>query len=390
MEEVSRWTPFSDEGVSGALLGVAAGLDLICHQAACLPVTKSAISDCGLKLPDSVLPYTTRGEYLDHMAACISTGKTAVTTFPTPDGLFDDSAYLVAPRIQCWLNQRGSLPALVPAENVPPRRLVEGAGLIDSALKSLRLPAVVKAADSAGTSGGAGVAIARAARHRKRARHRFADCSAIIIEDFIPARTNICVQVAVLPDASVQLIGASAQICSPGGLYLGSVAGPDIRQPSGSSALALTIAARAAALGFRGIAGFDILENADGQLFAIDLNFRPNGSTPLLLVLAGCGGARGFAHARFVLCTSADRLDQVLSRLGADFSAGWLVLTGAFDDKSAPARLRLVVLGESPQQLTLRLRQLERKGLCILAPRRTPLVKVRDWVTALYRDRVTP
>lgn len=390
MEEVSRWTPFSDEGVSGALLGVAEGLDLICHRAACLPVTKAAISDCGLKLPDTVLPYTTRSEYLDHMAACISTGKKAVTTFPTPDGLFDDVAYLVAPSLQRWLNQRGSLPALVPAENVPPRRLVEGAGQIDSALKSLRLPAVVKAADSAGTSGGAGVAIARAARHRQRARRRFADCSAIVIEDFIPARTNICIQVAVLPDASVQLIGASAQICSPGGLYMGSLAGPDIKPTSGSAALALTIAARAAALGFRGIAGFDVLETADGRLFAIDLNFRPNGSTPLLLVLAGIGSERGLPHARFVLCTGDDPLDKVLSRLCADFSAGWLVLTGAFDDHSAPPRLRLVVLAESPQQLAIRLRQLERKGLRILAPRSTALAKAREWVRAWYHGSLAP
>lgn len=390
MEEVSRWTPFSDEGVSGALLGVAAGLDVICHQAACLPVTMSAISDCGLKLPDSVLPYTTRGEYLDHMAACISTGQKAVTTFPTPDGLFEDAAYLVAPRIQRWLNQRCSLPALVPADHLPPRRLVEGAEQIDAALKSLRLPAVVKAADSAGASGGAGVAIARAARHRRRALRRFADCSAVVIEDFIPARTNICVQVAVLPDASVQLIGVSAQICSPGGLYMGSLAGPDIKQPSGAADLALTMGARAAALGFRGVAGFDMLETADGRLFAIDLNFRPNGSTPLLLVLSGLGSERGLPHARFVLCTSADRLDKALSRLGADFSAGWLLLTGAFDDQSAPPRLRLVVLAETPQQLALRLRHLERKGLRILAPRRAPLAKARDCVMAWYQRSVAP
>lgn len=387
MEEMSRWTPFSDEGVSGALIAVAGEMAMICHQAACLPATLAAIVGCGLTPAPTILPYSTRAQYLEHMAGCIGAGQRAITTFPTPDGLFADEAFLVAPRLQRWLNDRTSLPDLVPHENLPSRRLVEGAEQIEAALLSLPLPAVVKAADCAGSSGGAGVTIARAARHRRRAHRRFADCAAIIVEEFIPARQNVCVQVAILPDGTLRLVGGSAQICSPGGLYMGSLAGPDIGLPEGSGALALIIAARAAQAGFRGIAGFDILQGPDGRLFVIDLNFRPNGSTPLLSVLARLGPDRGYPFARFMLCTSDDGLEAALSRLGADFSAGWLVLTGAYDDGAVPARLRLVVLAENQHHLALRLRYLERKGLRILAPRRRPWAHVRDRFTALFQRR---
>lgn len=389
MEEMSRWTPFADEGVSGALLGIAKGMDIICHRDACLPVTRSAIADSGLDLPASIQSYTTRAGYLDHMAQAISAGQKAITTFPTPDGLFDDTAFLVAPRLQRWLNHRASLPALVPPENMPPRRLVQGREQIASALQTLSLPAVIKAADDAGSSGGAGVAIARAARHRRRALRRFADCSAIIVEDFIPARANVCVQVAILPDGSSHLIGGSAQICSQGGLYMGSLAGPGIGLPTGSEALALTIAARAAARGYRGIAGFDMLEAPDGRLVVIDLNFRPNGSTPLLLVLARLAPERGLPLARFAVCNSSDRLDKTLPRLAQAFAAGWLVLTGAYDDGIAPARLRLVVLAQDAQHLAQRLWQLERSGLAILAPRRSPLARTRDRIMAWVHGRAT-
>ena len=35
--------------------------------------------------------------------------------------------------------------------------------------------------------------------------------------------------------------------------------------------------------GYFGVIGFDVLENQEGQLYAIDANFRINGSTPLCL-----------------------------------------------------------------------------------------------------------
>ena len=38
------------------------------------------------------------------------------------------------------------------------------------------------------------------------------------------------------------------------------------------------------AQGYYGVAGFDLLEDAQGDIFAIDLNFRQNGSTSMLLL----------------------------------------------------------------------------------------------------------
>lgn len=41
---------------------------------------------------------------------------------------------------------------------------------------------------------------------------------------------------------------------------------------------------RAVEEGFIGVAGFDLLEDADGHVYAIDLNYRQNGSTSMLLL----------------------------------------------------------------------------------------------------------
>ncbi|MGG6293878.1 ATP-grasp domain-containing protein [Leptolyngbya sp. AN02str] len=105
----------------------------------------------------------------------------------------------------------------------------------------------------------------------------------IIISEFVKHEVqNYCVQFYVSKQGAMTLIGVTQQIVSPEGNYLGGI----IDYTYDLSKFYDMIAAMGSAAhqqGYFGVIGFDVLEDRDGQLYAIDANFRINGSTPLCL-----------------------------------------------------------------------------------------------------------
>jgi len=78
-------------------------------------------------------------------------------------------------------------------------------------------------------------------------------------------------------------IGTTSQLVTPEGNYLGGLI--DYRQTDMSKFFEMiaAIGQYAHKQGYFGVIGFDVLEDQDGQFYAIDANFRVNGSTPLCL-----------------------------------------------------------------------------------------------------------
>ena len=105
----------------------------------------------------------------------------------------------------------------------------------------------------------------------------------IVVSQFIPnAVQNYCVQFYVNKVGEITLIGTTSQLVTPEGNYLGGL----IHYANDMSKFFEMIAAigqYAHQQGYFGIIGFDVLEDRDGQLYVIDVNFRVNGSTPLCL-----------------------------------------------------------------------------------------------------------
>jgi len=106
----------------------------------------------------------------------------------------------------------------------------------------------------------------------------------IIVSEFVKnVVQNYCVQFYVNKAGEITLIGATRQLVTPEGNYLGGLI--DYRNTDMSKFFE-TIAAigqYAHQQGYFGVIGFDVLEDRDGQMYAIDTNFRVNGSTPLCL-----------------------------------------------------------------------------------------------------------
>jgi hypothetical protein len=106
----------------------------------------------------------------------------------------------------------------------------------------------------------------------------------IIVSEFVKnVVENYCVQFYVNKAGDITLIGTTRQLVTPEGNYLGGVIHYRETDMSRFFEMIAAIAQYAHQQGYFGFVGFDVLEDKDGQFYAIDANFRVNGSTPLCL-----------------------------------------------------------------------------------------------------------
>jgi hypothetical protein len=106
----------------------------------------------------------------------------------------------------------------------------------------------------------------------------------IIVSEFVKnAVENYCVQFYVSKAGEIRLIGTTNQLVTPEGNYLGGLIHYRETDMSKFFDAIAAIGKYAHEQGYFGVIGFDVLEDTDGQLYAIDANFRVNGSTPLCL-----------------------------------------------------------------------------------------------------------
>lgn len=373
MEEVRASTPLGPaqaEGMSGALMAIAGQLPILVHEAASSAALITAMRDAGIKVPEVIHRYLDREDYLARLELLQDAGGCAWFTFPVPSSMGGRGPEVVTPRCLALLNDRGAASRLVPAVNLPPRRLIEGHDAVAAAMRDLRKGDVVKLADAPASSGGRHVVIVRAGRHARRARANFAKAEAVVIERIVAHTRNLCAQVAVSSDGGVAWLGASDQVTSVGGVYLGNRIGAPI--PESVRELALEIGRRGAAEGFVGVAGFDILVSSQDEPVAVDLNFRPNGSTPLLLLHGELGPARGLPFAELVFVHWNGSSDTGLAALHGAITAGWLLPTALFDPFEAgsargPIVLRLIVMGSEADEVAARVAWLKQVGFALPA-----------------------
>ncbi|MFE1746556.1 carbamoylphosphate synthase large subunit [Coleofasciculus sp. H7-2] len=106
----------------------------------------------------------------------------------------------------------------------------------------------------------------------------------IIVSEFVKNEVqNSCVQFYVSKAGEITLIGTTTQIVTPEGNYLGGLIHYRETDMSKFFEMIAAVGKYAHQQGYFGVIGFDVLEDKDGQLYAIDANFRVNGSTPLCL-----------------------------------------------------------------------------------------------------------
>lgn len=384
LEEMQPGSPFvgqQAEALSGALLAVCGSLPILAHEAASTAPLLDAIAASGLSPPTAVDRFDSRDGYVARVCERMAQGGRAWFTCPVPLGLFPDEPIVVPPSLIADLNLRSAIDRLVPPENRTKRRVIEGRADVAQALAALRPGLVVKDARLPSSSGGTGVWVLRRKRHVTRARTGLAGADRIVIEARVPYTANFCVQCTCAGKNEVAFLGSSMQRTRASGIYLGNRFDPAAQPSSETCALAMTIAAAAAQLGYRGIAGFDILEREDGPPVAIDLNFRPNASTPFLMAFGALGAARGFDMADLIFATSDTPSRVLLARLWPLIHEGWLVVLGLFDPQVAsmpngPTNMRLMVMGRDLNEIQRHRKTLRRAGLALADERLSPVQRI--------------
>ena len=115
-----------------------------------------------------------------------------------------------------------------------------------------------------------------------RIKEATAETNSLIIEQKIEEKANYCVRFAYSESLGIQYLGAATQLTDKYGFYNGNENTTNV--PEHVIEAGRQIMENGVNQGFFGVAGFDLLVDEDDNVYAIDLNFRQNGSTSMLLL----------------------------------------------------------------------------------------------------------
>lgn len=183
----------------------------------------------------------------------------------------------------------------------------------------------------------------------------------IIVSEYIKnVVQNYCVQFYVNKAGDIKLIGTTKQLVTSEGNYLGGII--DYRQTDMNrfSKMIATIGKYAHQQKYFGVIGFDVLEDKDGQMYVIDVNFRVNGSTPLCLqrhtlLERGKEVAKYFSNYRII-----GSLESILLNLKTELDNKELIILSALE-KSEAEQIYTEIYGIISGEKITKIQQIEHK-----------------------------
>lgn len=263
------------EALTGRELSVAGDMPVICHEGAVTPEAIRLLEKTGLRLPSVRYTYRNDREYVSILNKLSLQGKKVIFQYPHPSEDAPDSLYWVDPTIIAYLSDKRSIPALVPAEHVPPRRMVS----LDELLEDTPpMPFILKTGDGRPTSGGCGVLLIEREQQLHEIGEDFGDLSTIIWEEFIDYDRNFGFHYVADQAGQVRFLGKSEQVVNDDNCFRGSWISTNAEPFEQVVKAGLQVMENIAATGYVGVAGFDVLMRGDDFYF-IDLNVRFNASS---------------------------------------------------------------------------------------------------------------
>ncbi|MDZ8223393.1 ATP-grasp domain-containing protein [Nostoc sp. ChiVER01] len=189
----------------------------------------------------------------------------------------------------------------------------------------------------------------------------------IIVSEFVKNEVqNYCVQFYVNKLGEITLIGTTGQLVTPEGNYLGGLIDYRNTDMSKFFEMIANVGQYAHKQGYFGVIGFDVLEDKDGQLYAIDANFRVNGSTPLCLqrnTLMGLGKGVAKYSSDYRM---EGTLDSILATLKPELDRKDLIILSALEKikyGKINTDIYAIVTGENIEEMQHIERKLQNKGL---------------------------
>lgn len=236
----------------------------------------------GIEFTQQTYVFANEAEYAEQLKRWEQEQKTVVFQYMHEADEVDQALYWMDADVFNYLNSKAYINEIVPAEFVPKRLVVKGCDLAKQ-LTSWSLPVVLKPGDDSPTAGGYGVVICYDEQQLADGIQRFEDenTEVVIIEEWLDAEANYCCQYAYSEQLGIQYLGTSIQLTDEYGHYDGNVTVDYV--PTEVIEAGKRIMEYGVDKGFSGVAGFDLILTKQGDIRAIDLNFRQNGSTAMLL-----------------------------------------------------------------------------------------------------------
>lgn len=274
--------PVARAAYSGGALTVAGRMTTICADSVIGPAARRLYQLAGIDSLPPVIAFSDQHDYQSILQRLAREDRQLVFQHVHPPGEVPETLYAVPRHVLADLNDKAQLHKFVPPEFVPQRAIIALEELQEFAGTAHLPPLVLKGGGPMSSGAGASVAIVRGPTDWTEACRRLEIARQIVVEELLDIRDNFCLNFFTQGTSSV-FLGASRQIIDDSGQYLGNWFDPQDRPPATAVAVGHVIMQTAIQLGYRGVAGFDMVVDRHGRILVIDLNFRLNGSTPILM-----------------------------------------------------------------------------------------------------------
>ena len=344
-------------------LAVAGDTPLVCSAGGTDPELVARLRDSGLPVGSDLRVFGTEAEFEHRVREVVAEGLSVSTEYPQPTALCPDGSALKTGALVGHLNNKASIATLVSPEFQARRVVVPRSGLSAAAPEGTSW--VLKAATDHAHGGSLDVYLHRAGRRITPPAFTKV-LTEFVVEEYLTLVRNWGVQLYVGPDGVARLLAVTEQRVDGGGVYAGGKFGAVTPLPTALLAECVTIAQRAADLGYRGMCSLDCARAADDRLVVLDLNFRiTSGSLPLLALRSIRPDALD-QPAESVKLTTAAPIAELLGDLAPALAAGGLLIIAGHDSTrtDSPVRLstlQLLVFGDDPDEVAHRRAALENR-----------------------------
>ncbi|MCE4957567.1 L-aspartate--L-methionine ligase LdmS [Macrococcoides caseolyticum] len=304
-----------------------AGMPVVVHKATVTDKTEALFNAVGFEMPEGYRIYETREDYERILREAVDNGEKLFFQYAHEASLVPGNQYVVPREKFLALNNKSILDQWTKGKYLPKRDVVS-IDKFESVVREWTLPFVIKPGDEHPTAGGYGVMLCYTEEDVEKSIERVRKAEGttqMIIEQFIEPVKNYCVQYAYREGGTPQFIGCSHQITEKYGKYRGNIIDHDI--PQDVIDVGLEIMQNGVEAGYVGIAGFDLLVDIEGAIYAIDLNFRQNGSSSLLLLDSVLNGG----YKKFLAYYSKGDNEAFYNAILEEVKAGYLFPLAYYD-----------------------------------------------------------
>lgn len=272
--------------LTGRELLIANQFPVIVHEASVTDKLEKLFEEVGKRIPPSIYKFSDQQTYESLIKKLAHEERKKIYfQYIDDEDVLEKSYYALNKDVFVALNNKARIPEWTNGKYLPQREIIP-IEQFDEAIEHWNYPFVIKPGDDLPTAGGYGVMICYNNQDLAKAKKRIKDATEateqLIIEQKIEAVQNYCVQFAYSEDIGIQYLGTARQLTNEYGFYNGNENVEDVPQhviDAGREIMSIGVS-----LGFFGVAGFDLLLDEHNDVYAIDLNFRQNGSTSMLLL----------------------------------------------------------------------------------------------------------